>query len=65
MKANTLDDLSKEAYVKAAAGIKAFRAGGKTKSDEHELYAVLTNAGLSSESADEYINMETEQEGGW
>jgi hypothetical protein len=64
----TLDDLSKEEYAKAEKGIKAFRAGPKTKAAEHELYAVLTNAGLEGESADKYINMELEsgdEGGGW
>lgn len=60
---HTLDDLSAKSYAKAEAGIKAFRASSKTRDDEHELYAVLTNAGMSAEGADEYINMETEQEG--
>lgn len=58
---NTLDELPLEDYHKCSAGFKAFRASRRTSADEHELYAVLTNAGLSAESADEYINLEVNE----
>ena len=56
---NSIDDLSDEAWPPVEKALKAFRAKKrKTRDDEHELYAVLTNAGLSSEYADEFINLE-------
>lgn len=55
----TLDDLAPEVYDKVEAAIKKFRnKKNRTRTDEHVLYDALTNAGLSSEYADEFINME-------
>lgn len=60
MAVNTLDELTRAQYDKAAAGIEAFRKTPMTRDHQHILYSVLTNAGLSAESADEYINLEVE-----
>ena len=57
---HTLDELSKADYDKCEKAIKKFRKGRRTRDDEHVLYDALTNAGLSAEGADEYINMEVE-----
>ncbi len=42
-------------YEKA---MKAFRKSKKKKSDQDEAYSALTACGLSSEEADEMINLE-------
>jgi hypothetical protein len=60
MAVNTLDELSKEGYDKAAKAIEHFRKTKKSRNDQHVLYDELTNVGLSPESADEYINLEIE-----
>lgn len=60
MAVDTLDDLTPAAYKKAEAGIKKFRKTRRTRTDQDVLYDTLTNAGLSAEGADEYINMEVE-----
>ena len=58
--AYTLDDLSPADYAKAEKAILKFRKSKRTRNDEHILYEALTNAGLTDESADEYVNLELE-----
>jgi len=61
MSVNTLDELTPDKYVLAEKAIKKFRKSKKTRNNELELYDSLTNAGPSSESADEYVNLETQE----
>lgn len=60
MAVNTLDELDAASYVKCETAIKKFRKSKKSRNDEHVLYDAMTNAGITSEGADEYINMEVE-----
>jgi hypothetical protein len=55
---HTIDDLPRDKAVKADAAVAKFTAKKrKTRDDELDLYDTLTNLGVSSEGADEYINM--------
>lgn len=60
MAVNTLDELDDASYTKVEAAIKKFRKSKKSRNDEHTLYEAMTNAGITAEGADEYINLETE-----
>jgi hypothetical protein len=59
---NSLDELPNAEYAKCQKAIRAFRKGTQSREQQHILYEVLTNAGLSSEYADEFINLEMECE---
>lgn len=60
MAVNTLDDLGREGYDKAETAIEKFRKSKRSRNDETVLYDALVNLGLSDESADEYVNLEVE-----
>lgn len=60
MSVHTLDELDSKSYEVVEKAIKKFRRSRKTRTDEHVLYEAMTNAGISSEGADEYINLELE-----
>jgi len=53
----TIDDLEDAEAQAANDATNKFLKSRKTRDDQHELYDTLTNIGLSSEYADEYINM--------
>lgn len=60
MAVNTLDELDPAAYAKVEKAIKKFRNTKKTRRDQDVLYDAMTNAGITSEGADEFINLEME-----
>lgn len=57
MTVNTIDELDNEKYDEAEKAIIAFQGGSKNREQEHILYDILTNLGISSEGADELINL--------
>lgn len=58
MTVNTIDELPDAEYKKVEAAINKFQGKKRrTREDEHILYDAMTNAGLSPEGADEYINL--------
>ena len=57
MQIHTIDELPADKAAKAEKLVNAFMAKASGKRNEQRLYDDLTNLGLSSEGADEYINM--------
>ena len=55
------DRLTTEQHEEMSAAMDKFRAGGKKRKAQHILYEVLTNMGVTSEEADEIINLEMNQ----
>lgn len=56
------DRVGREGYDKIEAGILKLRASRKRSVDQHKAYETFTNAGMTPEEADEYINLELDME---
>lgn len=51
------DRVSSEQYDAIEKAVKTFLAGKRNRDAQHECYDHLTNNGMTSEEADEYINL--------
>lgn len=52
------DRLTPEQHEKASKALEKFRQSTKSRGAQHDLYDVLTRLGVTSEEADEIINLE-------
>lgn len=51
------DRVTEKQYSAIEKAIEVFQKGKRTRDAQHELYDHLTNNGMTSEEADEYINL--------
>jgi hypothetical protein len=54
------DRITREQHKKCSDAIDKFRKGKPSRKKEHVLYEVLCNNGVTSEEADEVVNLEVE-----